>query len=129
MNLRIASLVLPMLLGCSVTWAGSTAHHAANHAAQQKEMSFEQALEAVQKAGYKNIHKIEIKHNRYEVEAFDANGKEIEFNIDPKTGVVSAAKECHKHHGKKHAAKHAKHHAKKHAAKHAETEAAEAAKQ
>lgn len=111
MNLRIARLVLPLVLGCSVSFAAVASHHAV----QQNLMSFQQAFEAIEKAGYQNIHKIELNHDRYCVEAFDANGKEVKFHIDAKTGAVSQAKALHhKKHAKHHAkhVKHAKHHVK-----------------
>jgi uncharacterized protein YxeA len=120
-NLRIAALALPLLFGCSVTFA---AHHAPHH---KSEMSFQQALDITEKAGYKNLHKIVLCHNHYKVEAYDANGKEVEFKIDAMTGAVSPATPAkhHKHHGKHHGKHHAKHvkHAK--AAKAAKDDAKE----
>jgi len=118
-NLRIAALALPFIFGCSVTSAASAAHHTA-HQMQMNEVSFQQALDMIEKAGYKNLHKIELEHNRYEVEAFDANGKEVAFDIDAKTGAMTAAKH-EKHHKKHHGKHHAKHHAK-HAAEKAATD-------
>ncbi len=117
-NLRIAALALPLLFGCSATFA---AHHAAHHAVHKTEVSFQQALDITEKAGYKNLHKIVLCHSHYKVEAFDANGKEVEFKIDAMTGAVSPAKAAkhHKHHGKHHGKHHAKH------AKHVKAEKAE----
>lgn len=105
-NLRIAALAIPLLFSGSVTFAG---HHAAHPV--KSEMSFQQALDITEKAGYKNLHKIVLCHNHYMVEAFDANGKKVEFKIDAATGAVSPATEVkhHKHHGKHHAKHHAKH--------------------
>ena len=112
MKLGFVALALPLVFGCSSVFAAP---------AQQAQVSFQQALDIVEKAGYKNLHKIELEHHAYEVEAFDANGKEVEFKIDAMTGAVSPVKE-HKHH----------HHAKKHhdkAAPAAPVDAAESAPQ
>ena len=103
---------MPLLFGCSATFAASAAHHAV----QKIEVSFQQVLDIVEKEGYKNLHKIVLNHNHYLVEAYDANGKEVKFKIDAMTGAVSpvTAVKHHKHHEKHHG----KHHAKKHHAKH-----------
>ena len=119
MKLRFAALVLPLALCCSVTFAATAAHH--------NEISFQQALDIIEKAGYKNLHKIELEHNAYEVEAFDAKGKEVEFKIDAMTGAVTAVKEGKHHHVKHHTKHHAKHHAE--AAKVEAAKVAEPAKQ
>ena len=103
-HVRIAALAIPFLFGCSMTFAS----HTANHVAHEPAMSFQQALDVIEKAGYKNIHKIELEHNRYEVEAMDANGKEMKFHICPKTGAITMDKDK-KHHGKHHAKHHVKH--------------------
>ena len=98
MKLRFVALAFPLIFGCSALCAASPA--------VQGGISFQQALDAVSKAGYKNIHKIEREHNYYEVEAFDAQGKEIKFKIDPMTGAMTPmteGKHCKKHHAKHHA--------------------------
>ena len=102
MKLRFTALALPLILGCSATFAAPAAHNG---------LSFQQALEVIEKAGYQNIHKIELEHNYFEVEAQNAQGKEIEFKIDSMTGKISPVKEGkyskHKHKHKQ--AKHVKH--------------------
>ena len=100
MKLRVAALVLPLILGSSALFAAASA--------TQNNVSFQQALDIIEKAGYTNLHKIELEHNYYEVDALDAQGKRIEFNIDATTGAITPAKHMkHKKHHKH--AKHAKH--------------------
>jgi hypothetical protein len=102
MKLRFIALVLPLIFAGSTTFAMPI---------NQTGISFHQALDVIQKAGYQNIHKIELEHNYYEVEALDAKGKEIEFKIDATTGKISPVKICkhgkHKHHAKHKHVKHA----------------------
>lgn len=120
-NLRIAALAVPLLFCGSVSFAS---HHVVKHA-QTGEVSFQQVLDITEKEGYKNLHKIVFCHKHYVVEAFDANGKEVEFKVDAMTGAVSPAKPV-VHHGKHHGKHHMKHHHAKHV-KHAEKVAADAA--
>lgn len=118
-NLRLVAITLPLIFACSTAFSASASHCAT----QETQISFQQALDIVVKAGYKNIHKIELEHHRYEVEAFDANGKEVEFTICPKTGAITMSK-AKKHHEKHHPKHHAKH-AKKPAEPAAEDKAAQ----
>ena len=115
------ALTLPLIFACSTTFSASAPHAAP----QEVQMSFQQALDIVVKAGYKNIHKIELEHHRYEVEAFDANGKEVEFTICPKTGAITMGKAKKHHHGKHHPKHHAKHEKKAPKAPAAEDKAAQ----
>ncbi len=46
-------------------------------------------IKQIEDAGYKTIVEIRFKDGAYEVEAFDASGKEIELEVDPLTGKVS----------------------------------------
>lgn len=89
MKLRFTALALPLVFGCSAAIALTA----------QTGISFQQALDVIEKAGYQNIHKIELERNYYEVEALDAKGKEIEFKIDAMSGKILPMK----------AAKHIKH--------------------
>lgn len=102
MKLRFTALALPLIFASSVSFAMPIAHTG---------ISFQQALDVIEKAGYQNIHKIELERNYYEVEALDAKGKEIEFKIDAVTGKISPTKICkhgkHKHHAKHKHVKHA----------------------
>jgi len=114
MKLRVIALALPLVFCGSASFAA---------APTQNTISFHQALDVVEKAGYKNLHKIELEHHYYEVCAMNAEGKKVHFKIDAMTGAVLPAKEVKHHKSKKHA-KHLKHHVK-HAAetKTAETKA------
>jgi hypothetical protein len=105
MKLRLTALALPVILACSA------ATFAAPVTVVQTGVSFQQALDIIQRAGYQNIHKIELDHNYYVVDAQDANGKAILFKIDSMSGKISpmTAKHVkHRHHHAKHA-----HHAAK----------------
>ena len=113
MKLRFSALALPLVFGCSMAFAAP---------ATQGNIGFKQALDIIEKAGYQNIHKIELEHNYYEVDALDSKGKKVEFNIDAMTGKImphTAGKHHHKHHHT--------HHHKHHHAKHATTAAPAAA--
>lgn len=106
MKLRVARLVLPLMIVCSSSFAISSAPAAPSMA--QSGLSFQQALDIIEKAGYTNLHKIERESSYYEVDAMDAQGKKVEFKIDATTGAISPVKMMkHKHKHAKHA-KHAK---------------------
>lgn len=56
-------------------------------------ITMEDAVVAVEKAGYTNIKEIEIKHdkNYFKVEALNAQGKKVKLHVDAKTGAVTPA--------------------------------------
>lgn len=100
MALRSIVLALPLVVGCSVAIAAPMAQM--NPPAG---ISFQQVLDIVEKAGYKNLHEIEREKNAYEVEAFDSKGKKVKFRVDAMTGAMTPMKEemkKHHHHQKKH---------------------------
>ena len=102
MKLRVIALALPLLLGSSVTLASHMMTASSKHAV----ISFQKVLDVVEKAGYQNVHKIELEHSYYEVEALDAQGKEIKFKVDAMTGKILPMKQPkHKHHQVKSTAK------------------------
>ena len=84
MKLRVAALVLPLVLVCSASFSAAT-----TPTTSQNILSFQQALDVIEKAGYTNLHKIELERNYYVVEAQDAQGKKIEFKLDAMTGSIT----------------------------------------
>lgn len=54
----------------------------------QNDISMEQAREIAVKEGYSKILSIEFDDGEWEVEALDANGREVDIDIDAATGKV-----------------------------------------
>lgn len=104
MKLRFAAIVLPLILGSSVTFAAAPAAYAPvttnskttmvkHHVMPtQSMMSIGHVLTRVEKAGYKNIWKIEFEHNYYEVKGFDAKGNKVKLKVDPTSGAIKQTK-------------------------------------
>lgn len=98
MKLRYIALVVPLIVGSSVAFAANTysnqpmmKHHSKmmeNHSM----ISLQHALKLVEKAGYKNIYKVELEHNYYEVKGFDTNGNKVRLKVDAMSGVITQAK-------------------------------------
>lgn len=86
MKLRAATLVLPLVLVCSASFSAATP---ATPTTSQNILSFQQALDVIEKAGYTNLHKIELERNYYIVDAQDAEGKKIDFKLDAMTGAIT----------------------------------------
>lgn len=73
-------------------------------------ISLKQAFEAVEKAGYKDLHGIHLSRDGYIAKAKDENQNRVLLKVDPKTSTVSV------HEGKrpyKHSRKHNHHHSTK----------------
>ncbi len=62
-------------------------------------MSFQEALDIIKNAGYKTLHKIELKHFIYYIEALNAQDNAVKFQLNAITGDLSPA-ELIKHHHK-----------------------------
>ena len=97
MKLRSAAVLFPLMIGSIVTFAvpasaanyGAPAHQAVSN---QSMMSLGHVLTLVEKAGYKNIWKIEFEHNYYEVKGFDAKGQKVKLKVNPTTGAIKQTK-------------------------------------
>ena len=102
MKLRYAAIVLPLALASSLTFAtapAATNAPANNHMmmkhqmmANHSMMSIMHALKMVEKAGYKNIWKIELENKMYHVKGYDAQGHKVKLRVDPMTGAITMAK-------------------------------------
>ena len=102
MKLRYAALVLPLIVGSSLAFAAtSSAYTSSNQPMMQHHakmmqhhsmISIEHALKLVDKAGYKNICKIELEHNYYKVKGYDAKGNKVKLKVDAISGVITQSK-------------------------------------
>lgn len=60
---------------------------------RQPWLSLAEILARLEKAGYRNIEKIEREHGNYEARATDTNGQRVKLYINPRTGEVTDRRE------------------------------------
>lgn len=60
---------------------------------RQPWLSLAEILTRLEKAGYRNIEKIEREHGNYEARATDTNGQRVKLYINPRTGEVTDRRE------------------------------------
>lgn len=60
---------------------------------RQPWLSLAEILARLEKAGYRNIEKIEREHGSYEARATDTNGQRVKLYINPRTGEVTDRRE------------------------------------
>ena len=99
MKLRYAAMVLPLALASSLAFATAPNAPANNNMmmkhqmmANHSMMSIMHALKMVEKAGYKNIWKIELENKMYHVKGYDAQGNKVKLRVDPMTGAITMSK-------------------------------------
>ncbi len=60
---------------------------------RQPWLSLTEILARLEKAGYRNIEKIEREHGSYEARVTDSNGQRVKLYINPRTGEVTDRRE------------------------------------
>ncbi len=94
--MRTPTLVIAAALGLVAAGAGiapgfaqTPAAPAAGRTAPMLDIA--QVHARLEAAGYRSIDEIERKRDRYEVKAFDAEGRRVELDVDPATAAVRKA--------------------------------------
>lgn len=96
MKLRIATLVLPLALACSVSFADTSTANTTNNNAQSSAQTSGQSstvllssiLQELQANGYATIKSVTLEDGVYKVDAFDSAGEEVTVKVNPDTGVI-----------------------------------------
>lgn len=96
MKLRIATLVLPLALTCSMALADDSNmnNNASNSSMASPSVTttnsalLSSVLQELQASGYTSIKKIELDDGIYQIDTFDPSGDEITLRVNPKTGVI-----------------------------------------
>ncbi len=95
------SVYSPLLMAESIPMTSDIHQHMAHQQPRivhQHRLSMQQALAVVERAGFKNITKIEYEHGQYEVKAYTPRGNQIKLMVNPNNGVITEIKEHHNHH-------------------------------
>jgi hypothetical protein len=103
MKLHFTAIALPLIVASSVAFATApvttTTSQYSHHSMmkhqmmpQKSMMSIERALKVVEKAGYRNIWKIELENNTYHVKGYDSTGHKVKLRVDPMTGAITMSR-------------------------------------
>lgn len=87
------ALVAAIGLGGVLLIPSFAADRSAESNDRQPWLSLAEILTRLEKAGYRNIEKIEREHGNYEARATDTNGQRVKLYINPRTGEVTDRRE------------------------------------
>lgn len=87
------ALVAAIGLGGVLLIPSFAADRSAESNDRQPWLSLAEILTRLEKAGYRNIEKIEREHGSYEARATDTNGQRVKLYINPHTGEVTDRRE------------------------------------
>ncbi len=62
-------------------------------------LSIPQVYDKIEKAGYRDVNKIERERGYYEVKATDRDGRRVELHVNPQTGEIDNSKWRNSRHG------------------------------
>ncbi len=93
MKLRIATLVLPLALVCSVGFADTNTNSMASSdpaasSTKSDSVLLSSVLQELQANGYTTIKSVTLEDGVYKVEAYDAGGTEVTVKVNPDTGAI-----------------------------------------